>query len=60
MTSFVFTQRAIFHAYNGRALKSFLRTVGLGIPATVTDMYLRHESPEYIHAAALAIMQIGE
>ena len=60
MFTFQTITKIIGQAYTGKGLKFSLRSLGLAVPAKVTAMYLAGESAEYIAAASLAIMQVGE
>jgi hypothetical protein len=51
--------RFIGHAFTGRGLRSIICSMGVQCPADSTAMYLRGETPEYLHAAALACMTVG-
>jgi hypothetical protein len=48
------------HAFNGKALKHRIRSMGYQFPLNVTDMYLKGESSLYIAAAVMAVNQSGD
>lgn len=56
---FTWTLSAIRKAYTGRGLRHALVWAGYKTPATLTSMYLRGESAEYILAACIACDTVG-
>lgn len=64
MHSFKALVRWVADSYTARDMRHRLLWAGLGLSWDDCDMlcknYLRHESAEYVVAAALAIQQVGE
>ena len=56
---FNWTLSAIRKAYTGRGLRHCLAWAGYKTPETLTSMYLRGESAEYILAACIACDTVG-